>query len=81
VTPALDPAHNYCTGFPDVVFGVDLRPCCNFHDLAYAAHADKITADLNLALCVAHEGLGGIGLLMLAGVTLFGWAFYRKRKR
>jgi hypothetical protein len=30
---------------------------------------------------VAEAGLGGIALLMLTGVTLFGWAFYpRKRK-
>lgn len=72
---------DYCTLFPDRVFGVDLSYCCFRHDLAYAAFTDKIAADLDLARCVAEAGLGGIALLMLTGVTLFGWAFYpRKRK-
>lgn len=73
---------DYCTLFPDVVFGKSLAWCCFRHDVAYGAYADKISADLELALCVSNAGLGWVGLLMLVGVTLFGWLFYpRKPKR
>lgn len=65
-----------CTLWPDG----DWVRCCNLHDLDYASGVDKITADLDLATCVAHTGHGIMALIMLAGVTLFGWLFYRKRK-
>jgi len=48
--------------------------------LAYGAGLDKIAADLDLARCVSDLGLGWVGLLMLAGVTLFGWAFYPRKR-
>lgn len=57
------------------------RHCCDIHDGAYAGGAEKIGADLELALCVAQTGNGLMGLIMLAGVTIFGWLFYRHRKR
>jgi len=65
-----------CTAWFDGAWGA----CCAVHDVAYAAGVDKITADLDLAACVAHTGHGVMALVMLAGVTLFGWLFYRKRK-
>lgn len=56
------------------------RSCCDAHDLAYGAGVDKVIADIDLARCVAGTGHGGMGLLMLAGVTIFGWLFYKRRK-
>lgn len=64
-----------CTLWLDGVW----RQCCDVHDLAYQAGADKVPADLELALCVAQTGHGAMALIMLAGVTLFGWIFYRRR--
>ena len=72
---------DYCTAFPDRVFGVDLAFCCWRHDLAYAFRDPKITADLELALCVSNAGLGWVGLLMLVGVTCFGWLFYPRKPK
>lgn len=68
-----------CTLWFDGWFGVSWRHCCDVHDFAYEAGADKITADLDLALCVAQTGQGGMALIMLAGVSTLGWLFYRKR--
>lgn len=70
-----DPIGNGCTLWFDGVW----RQCCDLHDLAYAAGTDKILADLDLARCVAQTGHGTMGLIMLAGVTFFGWLFYRRR--
>ena len=61
-------------------FNGDWRQCCDWHDFQYATGIPKVTADLDLAACVAHTGHGIMGLIMLAGVTLFGWLFYRKRR-
>ena len=46
----------------------------------YVGVDDKIVADLDLSRCVAGTGHGITGLVMLAGVTVFGWLFYRRRK-
>jgi len=64
-------------------FNGDWRACCDAHDAAYAvvsAPLDKVIADLDLARCVAETGHGLMALVMLAGVTLFGWFFIRRRK-
>lgn len=57
------------------------RHCCDAHDLAYSQFADKLQSDLDLALCVAKTGHGAVALVMLAGVLLFGWLFYPKKRR
>lgn len=57
------------------------RHCCETHDVNYAAGMDKIAADLDLAVCVAQTGQGAMALIMLAGLTLFGWLFYRRRRQ
>lgn len=70
---------NGCTLWIDGWAGSSWRHCCDLHDLAYLAGADKIQSDLELALCVAQTGHGAMALVMLVGVTLFGWLFYRRR--
>lgn len=60
---------------------ISWRHCCDAHDFNYAAGMDKIAADLDLAVCVAQTGQGPMALIMLAGVTLFGWLFYRRRRQ
>lgn len=71
-----EPFGNGCTGWFDGVW----RHCCDAHDLDYALGVDKLQADLALAACVTDTGHPIIALVMLAGVTLFGWFFYRRRK-
>lgn len=70
-----------CTLWFDGWGDVSWRHCCDAHDLAYAGGFDKIGADLDLATCVAQTGNGVVGLIMLAGLTLFGWLFYRVRRQ
>lgn len=77
----MDPSADYCTLWPDVWFGTSLKSCCLAHDLAYAAGVDKFVADIDLAKCVAETGLGWLALLMLAGLSVFGWFFYPRRGR
>lgn len=72
------PVGDGCTLWIDGVW----RACCDAHDLAYAKVAvplDKIIADLDLARCVAGTGHGVVALVMLAGVTVFGWFFIRRK--
>lgn len=62
-------------------FDGNWRHCCDVHDVAYTTSSGKLMADFDLAVCVAQTGHPGIALIMLAGVTLFGWIFYRRIKR
>jgi hypothetical protein len=75
----------YCTWFWDGWWG----DCCKWHDVAYAELAPKLLADFSLGLCIATSGTEWwqitasvlIGVLALAGVSAFGWLFYRKGRR
>lgn len=73
-----------CTLWPDALFGVDWGACCRAHDLAYMAGDDKLQADRELALCVGRTAgtifTNFMGFLMGAGVGIFGWFFYRRRR-
>lgn len=71
---------DYCTLWPDRLLGVDFSTCCLRHDLDYIAGVGRWHADQALAACVAHAGLPFTGFVMGAGVGLFGWLFYRRRK-
>lgn len=65
-----------CTGW----FEGTWTHCCAAHDLSYANPAiDRLTADIELARCVAATSGGPImGSVMFVGVALFGWFFRRK---
>ena len=62
--------------------------CCLAHDSAYADGKPKFKADIELFRCVANSGYNTrtniasvlIAILMLAGVSIFGWLFYKKRR-
>lgn len=69
-----------CTLWFDGWAETSWRHCCDVHDIAYEIGAPKIEADLALAQCVASAGAGPMALIMLLGVTAFGWLFWRKRK-
>lgn len=80
-----DLAGDGCTNW----FNGDWRACCDAHDYAYA-HAvtvlDKVLADEALRRCVAMAGSGDLwhwlmGLVMFAGVSIFGWFYVRWQKR
>lgn len=66
-----------CTGW----FDGSWRHCCDLHDLAYSLGVDKLTADLDLFECVVNAGHPVIAGIMLIGVVLFGWLFYRRRRQ
>lgn len=67
--------------WPDTWFGRDIGHCCQQHDLAYLIGTPvKSAADIALAHCVYDAtGSGLLGAVMLGGVTLFGWFFWRRR--
>lgn len=76
MVPGPDAVGDGCTGW----FDGSWRACCDLHDLAYAIGADKLQADWALFQCVLpHSPINAV--LMLAGVTLFGWIFYRRARR
>ena len=70
---------NYCTFF----FEGTWSHCCEKHDVAYETQVDKKQADIDLYNCVREadpEVLTWIvAALMLAGVSLFGSRFYKKK--
>ena len=74
---------DYCTMFPEGWWAY----CCKAHDDAYRAHTGKQEADLQLLKCVSESKDGVlsapsllIGLIMFAGVSLFGKKYYNKGK-
>lgn len=75
---------DYCTGF----FEGWWAHCCLAHDINYLNQVPKITADLELAYCVASSTTSpslsiisyGIAGIMFIGVTFFGSYFYKKAK-
>ncbi len=74
---------DYCTAFPENLFGKDLSQCCKAHDLAYETQTPKKEADVALFNCVADSGGVGaylVAALMFAGVSLFGMRFYKRSK-
>lgn len=76
---------DHCTLFPEGWWS----HCCEGHDADYAAQAARHTADLELLQCVATSGDGllvgaasmVIGMVIFAGVRVFGGRFYRKAGR
>lgn len=64
------------TGACTVWFDGSWKTCCDKHDGDYTVGVPKRDADLHLAQCVSATGHPGIGLLMLAGVTVFGPIWY-----
>jgi hypothetical protein len=72
---------DYCTLWPDKLWGVDYSACCAAHDLAYLTGANRLLADAELAKCVAQAGLPFTGFLMGGATTIAGWLFYRRVRR
>lgn len=79
---------DYCTAFPEGWW----QHCCEAHDAAYDAQIGKAQADKELLACVVESRPGWaeqfpmaadgasalVGLLMFAGVSLFGRRFYKR---
>lgn len=76
----MDDGHiNGCDSFPDGIGSLTWKVCCDAHDVAYTAGGDlwyRLSADWALATCV-NGVLFPIGYVMLLGVALFGWLFFR----
>ena len=66
---------NYCSYW----FDGEWPHCCLEHDVSYEIGANRFEADWNLFLCVAETGNPLVGSIMLIGVVLFGWIFYKKK--
>lgn len=78
---------DYCTSFPESLFGIDLSYCCKAHDVAYQTQVPKNEADIALFKCVYDSADGWLAVpslliasLMFAGVSLFGSRFYKRSK-
>lgn len=79
---AVSGAADHCTLWPDRLAGMDWSACCLAHDVAYALGRDRAVADLELYRCVAEAtGAHWFAGVMFAGVSIFGWAFWKKRRR
>ena len=64
-----------CTGWPEGSWSA----CCVVHDAAYDNPLiPRLTADLDLAWCVAEVAGWPMALVMFAGVALFGWTYRRR---
>ncbi|MNX84582.1 hypothetical protein D3C86_1163890 [compost metagenome] len=72
---------NYCTFFPESVFGHDISGCCKAHDIAYTIGSDKEQADVELFKCVREHGYGmeAVGTMMFVAVSVFGIFFYKNK--
>jgi hypothetical protein len=71
---------NHCTFF----FEGTWTECCHKHDIAYETHTvSKGQADIDLFNCVREADPTTltwiVAALMLAGVSLFGSRFYKKK--
>lgn len=72
-------AIDHCTFWPDALAGVEWGRCCAAHDLAYATGLDRSAADIALYSCVLQATHAAwFAGLMFAGVSLFGWIFWKK---
>jgi len=79
ISPELAQYINGCDSFPDGMFGVSWKHCCDVHDVAYSIGGSvsaRLAADIDLGLCVAKVA-GPIGIVMFIGVAGFGWLFFR----
>jgi hypothetical protein len=73
---------DYCTNWPDRLFGKDWSQCCLAHDIAYALPGSKLEADLDLGRCVLDAtGWWWMAALMVAGVTVFGGSYWKSSKK
>ena len=61
-----------CTGFPEGCWS----DCCANHDDAYRQQSGKFKADMELYRCVKSKNHRWISVIMLIGVSTFGWLFY-----
>ena len=72
---------DYCTSWPDRLFGKDWSHCCLAHDVAYSLPGSQFEDDIELMRCVAEAtGWWPLAAAMFLGVVLFGKR-YRKRAR
>lgn len=74
---------DYCTLWPDRIFGVDYSHCCAAHDLDYAMGIEGLASDLRLFGCVIETSMTLTlwATLMLIGVVLYRVFLHRFRKR
>lgn len=64
-----------CTGFPDIVFGISIKHCCDTHDIVLGktlnwANFDR--ANVDFAHCIWDTGLWWCVLPCLFAVSTFG---------
>jgi LPXTG-motif cell wall-anchored protein len=76
---------DHCTFWPDRFAGMDWSHCCAAHDLAYRTGIPgmgRAAADAELFRCVTEAtGAHWFAGLMFAGVSVFGWVFWRRKKK
>lgn len=72
---------DYCTFWPDRLFKYDWSTCCLAHDIAYELNLPRLTADLELGVCVSNTGVPLMGGIMTIGLFIFGWVAYARAKR
>jgi hypothetical protein len=71
---------DHCTLWPERLGEIDWSACCAAHDLAYGLGVDRLEADIDMALCVASVAGWPMAAVMFAGVSAFGWIFWRRKR-
>ncbi len=70
---------DWCSYFPDHVFGKYIGDVCAKHDVRYEDKSkSRWTSDLELFNDVKRRGLPITAGVMWIGVRLIGWKFYNK---
>ncbi len=73
------PVDDGCTGFFDMWRGIDLIPCCNIHDIAWAQDMDPaqwIQTNIDLSVCFWNLGAWELAIPAFIAVTVVGAALY-----
>jgi hypothetical protein len=71
--------HDGCTAVPDLDFGAD---CCGEHDVYTRDATINITraeANRRMRACIEKKGYRNLAWIYWAGVTAFGWIWWKKR--
>lgn len=68
-----DPSQDYCTFFPERIFGIDLAPCCYAHDMAYESGGVTLQSHIDLGACVIASGGGYLLAGAMVAATTAWW--------
>lgn len=74
-----------CTGFPEIIFGIDLTDCCYAHDLAWWNSPGDLSvflqSNVELAQCFTEVGAWWLAIPAFLAVTIIGFFLFTRKSR